>query len=213
MAELKTELQLQSSPLLPLSDEEFEALKTSIKKDGVRVPVILGEHMLIDGRHRWRACAELGLREIPTIFLPGLSAREEHEIAITVNAIRRHLNREQKQSLVRAELMRDVELDVKRSDVQIAVLCGVSHPTVRAIRDKMIVEASVQPDQKFVEKVSASRERRQDTRGRIYEVDTTPIVRQVESAVEQSLGRVRVEQPGLYDIYRDGGGLRAERVG
>lgn len=44
-----------------MSDSEFQALKADIEQYGQREPVWLYEDKVIDGRHRLRACEELGL--------------------------------------------------------------------------------------------------------------------------------------------------------
>ena len=53
-----------------MSDEQFEALKSTIKKYGYLVPVILTKsHKIIDGEHRVRAYQELGKKNIPAYVL------------------------------------------------------------------------------------------------------------------------------------------------
>lgn len=139
--ELRNEILLRANLFLPLTDTEFDALKDSIKENGVQVPVIIGEHTLIDGRHRWLIARELGLAEIPARFEFGRTKDEEHTLAVTINAARRHLNRKQKEDLVRYELA----LDWLRSSRMIASICGVSAPFVETIRDRMRREAEHEP--------------------------------------------------------------------
>lgn len=49
----------------PLSDEEYFRLKASIKENGqiykVKYREVNGKKQGLDGRHRWRACQELGI--------------------------------------------------------------------------------------------------------------------------------------------------------
>lgn len=45
----------------PMSPEEYEALKADIQANGLREPIWLYEGRIIDGRHRYRACKELGI--------------------------------------------------------------------------------------------------------------------------------------------------------
>jgi ParB-like chromosome segregation protein Spo0J len=53
--------------LLPkLSEEEYESLKSSIRKNGLRFlnkhPIIVNNQgVILDGYHRFKACQELGL--------------------------------------------------------------------------------------------------------------------------------------------------------
>jgi len=41
--------------------EEFASLKASIETNGQRVPIYTHEGLIVDGRHRYRACIELGI--------------------------------------------------------------------------------------------------------------------------------------------------------
>jgi len=149
--ELRSEILLNSGYFLPLTDSEFDALKLSVREYGVQVPVLIGEHQLIDGRHRWLASEELGLLEIPAKFILGLTVDQEHDIAVAVNTARRHLNRAQKETIIRAELKRDWT----RSSRSIAVICGVGHPTVESVRAKMRAEAEYEPSHQEVQDVKA----------------------------------------------------------
>jgi len=45
----------------PLSDEEFEKLKESIKLEGIRDPLVVWNGFLIDGYHRYKIATELGI--------------------------------------------------------------------------------------------------------------------------------------------------------
>lgn len=53
------------------SEREFDLLKLSICEDGFTQPVIVqrSSKMIVDGEHRWRACNQLGLKEIPVVFV------------------------------------------------------------------------------------------------------------------------------------------------
>lgn len=88
--------------LLPdLTEEEFAALKADIAARGVMVPVELDETgAVLDGHHRVRACAELGITEYPRIIRPGMSEDEKREHVLALNLDRRHLTREQRRELV-----------------------------------------------------------------------------------------------------------------
>lgn len=140
LVELRHEVELQQGVFFPLTEQEFDALKLSITQYGVQNPILVGDHTLIDGRHRWLASKELGLREVPALFLPGFTYDQEREIGVAVNAARRQLTARQKHALVRSELSRDPA----RSDRHIAAICGVTHPTVAGARDELIREQSVE---------------------------------------------------------------------
>lgn len=137
LEKLRSEVALQDG-FLPLSDEEYEQLKQSIETYGVRAPVVIsvsesGRFKLIDGKHRWTASLELGREEIPAVFEEGLTSDQEHELSVMLNVARRHLNQEQKRTIVRSELMRDSS----RSDRWIGKICGVHGTTVAAVREQL----------------------------------------------------------------------------
>ena len=48
-----------------MSQKEFQALKESIKQHGLYFPIIVNnDYFLLDGHHRYRACQELGIKEL-----------------------------------------------------------------------------------------------------------------------------------------------------
>lgn len=52
----------EAAELFPsMSDEEFEGLKNSIAENGLREAIVAVDNLIIDGRHRYRACLELGV--------------------------------------------------------------------------------------------------------------------------------------------------------
>jgi ParB-like chromosome segregation protein Spo0J len=51
--------------LLPdMTAEEYEGLKASIKERGQEVPILLLNGQILDGRHRYRACLDLGIEPV-----------------------------------------------------------------------------------------------------------------------------------------------------
>lgn len=53
------------------SDHDFELLLRSMREDGFTQPIVVQEKTreIVDGEHRWRAAKELGLTEIPVVFV------------------------------------------------------------------------------------------------------------------------------------------------
>jgi len=88
--------------LLPdLTEDEYEALKADIAARGVMVPVEYDEAgNILDGHHRVRACAELGLGSWPRIVRVGMTEQEKMAHVLALNLDRRHLSRKQRQELV-----------------------------------------------------------------------------------------------------------------
>ncbi len=76
-----------------MNPTEFNDLKEDIKKNGLLEPIWLYQGKIIDGRHRYRACQELGIEPRIREWLGngGLMA-----FVISLNLKRRHLTQEQK---------------------------------------------------------------------------------------------------------------------
>lgn len=126
----------------PLTDEEFQALKADIGSRGVQVPVEYDEAgAILDGHHRVQACYELGISQWPRLVRHGLTEEEKRRHARRLNLDRRHLDREQRRTLIAHELRDRPEA----SNRSIANGLGVSHNTVNSVRDEM--ESTGQIDQ------------------------------------------------------------------
>jgi 16S rRNA G966 N2-methylase RsmD len=98
----------------PLSDEEYEALKSDIAVNGVEDPIVHDEEMtVIDGHHRIRACRELDIdiETVPTQSVVGLSHQEKRDKAYKLNLQRRHLEHGQKKEIVDQYLLNDWDGD------------------------------------------------------------------------------------------------------
>jgi N6-adenosine-specific RNA methylase IME4 len=75
-----------------LSPAEFEALKADIAKRGILIPVEVDESgNTLDGHHRRRACAELGV-ECPVVVRRFQTEQEKREHVRKINLLRRHLD-------------------------------------------------------------------------------------------------------------------------
>lgn len=141
LASLRNELVLASGLFYPLSDTEYAGLRESILYYGIQSPILVGEHIaLLDGRHRLLVAQELGITEVPAHFIIGLDPEQERALAISINAARRQLTNTQKRTLVEAELTRDPA----RSDRMIAGICGVSHPFVATVRNKLAEQQALE---------------------------------------------------------------------
>ena len=85
----------------PMTDEEYAALKADISVRGVLQPIYVWRGEVIDGRHRYRACQELGLD-------PPVHYVEDHEepemLVLSSNMSRRHLNPGQRAIVISAFL-------------------------------------------------------------------------------------------------------------
>lgn len=81
--------------LPPLSDEEKDLLKEGIRKNGQIVPIVVYKEQIIDGRHRFWACKQLGIEpKIMTLDVE-MDARQLIEYAFSINIQRRNLSKSQ----------------------------------------------------------------------------------------------------------------------
>ena len=123
----------QPYQLLPeLPTWEYEALKESIRRYGVLLPVIKDDKgRTIDGHHRERACKELGITDYPIITLHGLSEEQKRNHALLLNLVRRKVTRKQLREIIAAELRRTPDI----SSSWLAEILGTTDKTVEAVRD------------------------------------------------------------------------------
>jgi ParB-like chromosome segregation protein Spo0J len=121
----------------PMTPGEYRKLKADINDRGLMVPVVLYEGEILDGRHRYRACRELG-RGVDFAEYMG---DDPVGYVLAVNVHRRHLTQEQRRAAIREALKGDPD----KSNRQHAEALGVSHNTVSGVRDEL--EATGQIDQ------------------------------------------------------------------
>ena len=79
----------QIFPQMP--DEQFDALKTSIKSIGQQEPITLLDGKILDGQHRYRACVELGIEVLTEDF----DGENPVSFVLARNFCRRHLSQSQ----------------------------------------------------------------------------------------------------------------------
>ena len=118
----------------PLTADEYNELKSDIAERGVMVPIEFDEQgNVLDGHHRLQICAELGIKDFPKVIRAGMTEEEKRIHARKLNMARRHLNRDQKQELIREQLRETPE----KSDRQIARELGVHQSTVGSQRKEL----------------------------------------------------------------------------
>ena len=89
---------------------DFAALKSDIEKHGQLCPVEIVGGQLIDGRHRWKACDELGLAcDTVDVDLNGQTAGQ---YVWSLNGARRHITASQR-ATVAVELLPEIAKDNK----------------------------------------------------------------------------------------------------
>ena len=81
-------------PRMPTA--EFRDFVEDIQRHGIRQPVIVHAGKIIDGRHRWEACRELGIRCPVDSYLGDASHEGLLRAVISYNLRRRHLTASQR---------------------------------------------------------------------------------------------------------------------
>lgn len=89
------------------SEEEYQALLESIRKCGQLRPILVYQDQVLDGRHRLRACKQLGIEPKFQIFTENGSTAID--IVVAENIARRNLNPGQRACL-------SVDLAMKKGD-------------------------------------------------------------------------------------------------
>ena len=83
--------------LIPsMTDEEYISLRDDIAAHGQRNPITLYDGKILDGRHRVRACRELGIEPSATPY----SGPEPAALVLSLNIKRRSLNPSQRAAVV-----------------------------------------------------------------------------------------------------------------
>ncbi len=117
--------------LPPLTPDQRDALRDSIRAEGIHTPIVQDQHgKVIDGFERLAIAEELGLRTYPVRTVHCPDERTRRHLRLQLNCNRRQMTRQQKRQVIAQELAYCPEL----SDRYIGSLVGVSHRTVAAIR-------------------------------------------------------------------------------
>ena len=120
----------------PMDHDAFLALKTSIERNGQKEPIVLWGGRVVDGRHRLKACQELGFD--PTVKLLTCSYEEAVSATFAANVNRRQLGTGQL-ALLAAQLATRKpgqtkaakHIEAVLSQTEAAALFGVSRDAVQ----------------------------------------------------------------------------------
>jgi len=124
-----------SAALMPMMDEEsFKMFKANISKEGIKEPMIIYQGLLLDGRNRYRAARELGLKLTAANFktFDGTPAEAE-AFVISANLHRRQLNNKQKQEFAQKMIAKYPD----ESDRALARMTSLSKSTIAGARDAL----------------------------------------------------------------------------
>ena len=117
------------------TDEEYRNIKDDIADNGLQVPILLFNNMVLDGRTRLRCCMELGI-EPKFEFFRGTDA-EALRYVQSLNIFRRHLTPAQKAAAGRCiaeELVRQTGMTVKEATAQAAKATGASVSSINRVK-------------------------------------------------------------------------------
>ena len=90
--------------LPPLTEEQYEGLRSSIAVSGVKVPILIDENkQIIDGWHRKQIADELDY-DCPEIVEENLTDDEKRTLARALNLARRQLTNDQKRIVIADQL-------------------------------------------------------------------------------------------------------------
>lgn len=90
--------------------DEFESLKRDIEQYGLKCPVEVLDGQILDGRHRWLACEELGIECL--IVDADLNGQSPPEYVWSLNGERRHMTPSQR-AAVAVELLPELKREAK----------------------------------------------------------------------------------------------------
>ncbi|HMA75248.1 MAG TPA: ParB N-terminal domain-containing protein [Xanthobacteraceae bacterium] len=127
-----------TSDYADFTDEELAALRESLRKHGLVVPVVVWQQQIVDGRHRAKLCKELCI--VLRVDDITEQCKTEEQMRSHVGALNEHrrantkpLTITEKQARIQAALKANPE----QSDRQLARDTGFSHPFVARERAKL----------------------------------------------------------------------------
>lgn len=115
--------------LPPLATDDYNRLKRSIKKNGIREAIrVLPDGTIVDGFHRKKIAKELKIKDIPHAKID-ISRKSAIELGISLNLARRQLSHEQKQEIIRKLRQKGFTQE------KVAELVGITQQRVGQIED------------------------------------------------------------------------------
>jgi len=134
----------------PLSEDEYESLKKSIEKHGIRDPIhVNADQDVLDGHHRILAAREVGLwgdkeRE-PGFVVHGVSEDDQacRKLAWELNMQQRHLDDGEKKAAVERRLKELDSRDEWKPNSDVADTLGVSESWVREVRRRLVGSGNI----------------------------------------------------------------------
>lgn len=128
-----------------MTSVEFDELKADIKKNGLRLPILVFRNQIIDGRQRVRACKALGIA--PRYQAVHQAQKSIPEYIISMNLKRRHLNDSQRAMIANslAKLGRGKSMNTAQAVTQ-AQAAQMLNVSVDSIQRARLVETNGVPE-------------------------------------------------------------------
>lgn len=201
----------RASALFPaMPPDEFDALKTDMQAHGQREPILVSGDEVIDGWHRLRACADLGLT--PDVKpMPGDA--EAFTLSISLNLQRRQLSSGARaltaarlSLMAPADLQGAVEGDAQRGLTvpKVAAMFAVSERSIRSARrifesnDAPLIEAALAGEIAVSAAAQIAAEEDEEQRRAALDValdrDTGAADRQATTAALRRFGKLKTGQ-------------------
>jgi N6-adenosine-specific RNA methylase IME4 len=195
-----------------LPDSVEAALRASIEKFGVLVPIVRDQHGgMIDGRHRARIADELGVSyRVDVVQVIG--AEEAREIQRTLNADRRHLSGEQlREHIVFLAQQVDEDGVGVYSQPTIAQVTGVSQPYVnQTLGDDQLISTYKLPDRRLGADGKVRPARRPPT---LIPASSEAQAARASEVLNKLYNRSWAQNPTATEVIREGRqAAKAERV-
>jgi hypothetical protein len=116
--------------LIPqMTEPEFAELVADIKANGQLQPILIYEHQVLDGRHRLRACEQLGLA-------PRTETYEGDEPAahvLSLNLRRRHLSSSQR-AMIATDFLPHLEREARARMAQAGASAAPGRPSIKGVQ-------------------------------------------------------------------------------
>ena len=169
------------------SPEEYDALKADIAANGLLHPVIVhvckgGLRAILDGRHRYRACWELGIDPRLELY----TGSDPAAFVISVNLARRHLSASQR-SMVAARLVETTYGGDRRSADREA---EVPLDRARAAGAANVSTKSIQQAQEVIDHAPAAVVAAAEA-GTVAVSDAAAVAKEDPAVLEAALGRYK----------------------
>jgi hypothetical protein len=122
--------------MFPLMEgEEFDRFVNDVRENGLRVPIVMYEDKILDGRNRYRACVMAGVACRFEVY----AGDDPAAFVISMNLHRRHLTSEQKRELIADQ----VRAKPAMSNLAIAKQVKVDDKTVASVRRELEARSEI----------------------------------------------------------------------